>query len=833
MLQYEFSLRLLPDRAPLRDVFDSLQLESQCGVTPPPGGVPSTVFVKPLTAAEVTAECTLATFYVSVNGSDASDGSLSHPFATLPRAIQATRAARPSPPSQGTACVVLRGGVHVLAATVELGAGDSGLIITGFAGDAPAWISGGVPLRGLAWQAYNVTGGSNVWVASVAGLASAPSLNTLDERNLTNPPTRLFRAMYPNYDVEQWQGNLPGGNPGRQVVEWVKPPLMPIPTLFYKDLQQEGLKNDSTMREYNVYATGSGGPCLHWANDGDEWAYVCSNSTAGGWEFIEGGLATSGQLGFPVAMRYNTSLLPSFASWTIPPAASPWDWDNAPKLTVWHNQGWFQATYAVTALDTTQGLLNLSADGVYPAGGWQGGRTMENVSPYNLSVASPMGAGQWYIANVFEELDAPGEYFFDPAPGGGGGGKLYVFYNATPGTPPPPTLSLVASQLEVFFNVTGSAAAPVTDVTLAGLAFRDQRPAQLDRWHDPSGGDWGLRRAGAVHLEGTERANVSGCTFYRTDANSVFIAAYNRNATVADCEFAYIGMSAVATFGRTVQDDGTAGEQPWGTVIAYNKVHELGAFQLQSSAWFTSKACLTRAEGNVLFNGPRAMINVNDGFGGGNNITGNSIYNTCRQSGDHGPINSWDRMPFLTKIRSGGITASYSPALTETSHNAIIANYGASQGFDNDDGSSFYNTHDNWYWDAAGFKMDYGGHDSLFHDNVVAATSGQNCIGTASFVTGHADRYFNNSCIVYGNERVDDLFENCNSPPSPGQEMLIGYSNRYFTPNSNASATCDCCGLVPLSKLPAGLEDNFTSSAIPAGDVIIGWAREKLGLPPQ
>ena len=95
-------------------------------------------------------------------------------------------------------------------------------------------------------------------------------------------------------------------------------------------------------------------------------------------------------------------------------------------------------------------------------------------------------------------------------------------------------------------------------------------------------------------------------------------------------------MSAVATFGRSNQDDGTAGEQPWGTVIAYNKVHELGAFQLQSSAWFTSKACLTRAEGNVLFNGPRAMINVNDGFGGGNNISANSIFNTCRQSGDHG-----------------------------------------------------------------------------------------------------------------------------------------------------------------------------------------------------
>jgi hypothetical protein len=118
------------------------------------------------------------------------------------------------------------------------------------------------------------------------------------------------------------------------------------------------------------------------------------------------------------------------------------------------------------------------------------------------------------------------------------------------------------------------------------------------------------------------------------------IAGYNRNATVVDCEFAFTGMSAVVTFGNTVQDDATNGEQPWGTVLAYNKVHEIGAYQLQSSAWFTSRATLTRAEGLVVFNIPRAAINFNDACGGGNNVSSVSIFNTCRQSGDHGPMNS-------------------------------------------------------------------------------------------------------------------------------------------------------------------------------------------------
>ncbi len=70
-----------------------------------------------------------------------------------------------------------------------------------------------------------------------------------------------------------------------------------------------------------------------------------------------------------------------------------------------------------------------------------------------------------------------------------------------------------------------------------------------------------------------------------------------------------------------------------------------------------------------------------------------------------GPMNSWDRMPFLTTIKSGGYEATYSAALTETHHSMIIANYGASQGFDNDDGSSWYDTHDNFFYDASGFKM--------------------------------------------------------------------------------------------------------------------------------
>ena len=74
-----------------------------------------------------------------------------------------------------------------------------------------------------------------------------------------------------------------------------------------------------------------------------------------------------------------------------------------------------------------------------------------------------------------------------------------------------------------------------------------------------------------------------------------------------------------------------------------NVVREIGMNERQSSAWSEAKACLSKVDGNLFYNMPRAAINMNDGFGGGTSITNNLLINTCRESGDHGPFNSWDR----------------------------------------------------------------------------------------------------------------------------------------------------------------------------------------------
>ena len=59
--------------------------------------------------------------------------------------------------------------------------------------------------------------------------------------------------------------------------------------------------------------------------------------------------------------------------------------------------------------------------------------------------------------------------------------------------------------------------------------------------------------------------------------------------------------------------DGRGGDQPRGTRVERNLVREIGIFQKQSAAWFQAVAAQTTLEGNVVFNGPRAGINFNDG----------------------------------------------------------------------------------------------------------------------------------------------------------------------------------------------------------------------------
>lgn len=59
--------------------------------------------------------------------------------------------------------------------------------------------------------------------------------------------------------------------------------------------------------------------------------------------------------------------------------------------------------------------------------------------PHSPTSAACLPPHRRYIENVFEELDAPGEWFFDKA-----ARKLYVAYNGSNSAPPPNDGSVIA-----------------------------------------------------------------------------------------------------------------------------------------------------------------------------------------------------------------------------------------------------------------------------------------------------------------------------------------------------------------------------------------------------
>jgi hypothetical protein len=52
-------------------------------------------------------------------------------------------------------------------------------------------------------------------------------------------------------------------------------------------------------------------------------------------------------------------------------------------------------------------------------------------------------------------------------------------------------------------------------------------------------------------------------------------------------------------------------------LVADNLCHELGIWEKQSSCYTQFKSAFNTIKNNIMYNGPRAHVNFNDGFGGG------------------------------------------------------------------------------------------------------------------------------------------------------------------------------------------------------------------------
>ena len=288
------------------------------------------------------------------------------------------------------------------------------------------------------------------------------------------------------------------------------------------------------------------------------------------------------------------------------------------------------------------------------------GLLQQSCTLYSHSLAHSLAHSLHRPRAVQEECDFPGEYYVDH-----GEKALYYTFNAT--ERPTGKEEFALTTAKVIFNISGSQAHPVKDLTIHGLTIRDAAltylgTTQADIHFMPSDSDWTIQRSGAVLVEGTESFAFTENLVTRCDGNGLFLSNFNRNASIASNEFSWIGDNALAALGsmgpclyancsvrleyRNVEPatagssgvDGRGGNQPRYTRVIGNLVREVGLWQKQSGAWVQHLTAATHLEGNVFMNGPHSMINFNDGFGGGDEVVGNLMFNSNRQTIWHGII---------------------------------------------------------------------------------------------------------------------------------------------------------------------------------------------------
>ncbi len=298
-----------------------------------------------------------------------------------------------------------------------------------------------------------------------------------------------------------------------------------------------------------------------------------------------------------------------------------------------HEGEWGGFHYQITGKKSDSTLLL--------TGGWQNNRPSEMNKKFR------------FVENIYEELNAEGEWFYN-------GDTLYVI--------PLKNVSLSnavieVSQLDKLIEIKGTMNNPQKNVRIEHLVFTGTNRTFMLTKEPLLRSDWTIYRGGAILLNGTENCTINNNVFESLGGNAVFVSNYNKRVRVEHNYIHHIGANAVAFAGSedavrspsnqydkyTLYDklDKTAGpksnEFPQQCFVTDNLIHDIGLIEKQVAGVEISMSQKISVDHNTIYNTPRAGINIGDDCWGGHLIAFNDVFNTVLETGDHGAFNSWGR----------------------------------------------------------------------------------------------------------------------------------------------------------------------------------------------
>jgi hypothetical protein len=336
----------------------------------------------------------------------------------------------------------------------------------------------------------------------------------------------------------------------------------------------------------------------------------------------------------PDAIRFNGTAEDA----TAPERVKRWKNPAGGYLHAMHNSDWGDFHYRITGKDKKGNLLL--------EGGWQNNRQ------------SGLHKQNRMVENIFEELDAPGEWFYDRK-------EALLYYYPLAGENMESAL-FESPQLKHLVELRGSESNPVLNVTLQGIDFTQTRRTFMEPYEPLLRSDWTIYRGGAVIFEGAVHCSMKNCNLYNIGGNAVFFSNYNRHCEVSGSHLSDIGASAICFVGdpNAVRSPSFEYRQfvapeamDWETgpktnnypgwcLVDDNLIHRIGLFEKQITGVELSMCRTITLRHNSIYDTPRAGINISEGTWGGHVLEFNDVFNTVKETGDHGSFNSWGRDRF-------------------------------------------------------------------------------------------------------------------------------------------------------------------------------------------
>lgn len=318
------------------------------------------------------------------------------------------------------------------------------------------------------------------------------------------------------------------------------------------------------------------------------------------------------------------------------------------------------------------------------SGGWQNNRQMGMHDEYR------------YAENIREEMTEPGEWFFDEK-------RMRVVVRLFPGDDLDKAEAAVS---EGFFDIRGC-----EGISFENLSFGRTVRTFMKTKEPLLRSDWTIYRGGALVFRDSARCSVDRCVLEDIGSNGVFVDGRSTEIAVTRTRISETGASGVCFVGhpdavrsplfeynetQTLDEiDKTPGPKsenyPRDGLVEDCLIERVGLTEKQATGVEISMAARITVRNCTVCRTSRAGINISEGTFGGHRIEGCDVFDTVRETGDHGSFNSWGRDRYWHLDGLDDREAGQYAALDMTAPNVLARNrFRCDRGWDIDldDGSS-------------------------------------------------------------------------------------------------------------------------------------------------